>query len=361
MSSKKYLVFGFFTILFWLLIFQNKDIEDVKRFARISKSFFLILYGDSKSIEDIKEYIMSWFSDQFISNLEHTLGRRFILNDAAIKTTDILTIDKKNICNSEDNQTDDLILIVVISAIQNLNKRLVIRETWGRLAIEMGYKVLFLTAFNKSYNLQEKLEQEDDLNQDIIQGSFIDNYYNTTLKVITMIKWVQTNCNKARFVIKIDDDVYPNLNVISKYIVKHHNLSKSILGYPRKSLMPSRDITSKWFLPRLVYDKFYFPDFLSGGFLIITGDSFKSLFDHHLEVTPYFVDDVYLTGLLADQLNITRIYNEKALSFSKEDNNSYLSLHGCDEVDYLTRSMTSYIKFNDPHSKFKISINLEYS
>ena len=50
---------------------------------------------------------------------------------------------------------------------------------------------------------QLMLEEEHKLYRDIVQGSFIENYKNLTLKSIMGLKWVSQYCKEAPFAIKV--------------------------------------------------------------------------------------------------------------------------------------------------------------
>ena len=50
---------------------------------------------------------------------------------------------------------------------------------------------------------QHIIEEEHKLYGDIVQGSFIENYKNLTLKGIMGLKWVSQHCQEAAFAIKV--------------------------------------------------------------------------------------------------------------------------------------------------------------
>ena len=51
---------------------------------------------------------------------------------------------------------------------------------------------------------EQKMDEEHKLYGDIVQGSFIENYKNLTLKGIMGLKWVSQYCQEAPFVIKVN-------------------------------------------------------------------------------------------------------------------------------------------------------------
>lgn len=58
---------------------------------------------------------------------------------------------------------------------------------------------------------QEELDRENSEHHDIIQGNFLDTYYNLTYKSVMGHLWVSQFCRQAEFVVKTDDDIYVDL------------------------------------------------------------------------------------------------------------------------------------------------------
>ena len=53
---------------------------------------------------------------------------------------------------------------------------------------------------------QKIVDEEHKLYGDIVQGSFIENYKNLTLKAIMGLKWVTQYCSQAPFAIKVGEN-----------------------------------------------------------------------------------------------------------------------------------------------------------
>ena len=49
------------------------------------------------------------------------------------------------------------------------------------------------------------------LPQDLVQGNFLDTYYNLTYKSVMGHLWVSEFCRQAELVVKTDDDIYVDL------------------------------------------------------------------------------------------------------------------------------------------------------
>lgn len=100
---------------------------------------------------------------------------------------------------------------------------------------------------------------------DIIGIDIIDSYYNLTIFTANIYKYYLVNNLSSDFIVKIDDDVYPNLQLIFLYINIYINKSR-ISGYFYKAMKVTRNINSSIYLPKSIYPFKIFPDFVTGGF-----------------------------------------------------------------------------------------------
>lgn len=158
--------------------------------------------------------------------------------------------------------------------------------------------------------LKEKEEFDD-----ILQADFIDHYYNLTLKTVFTIKFFlqeghfHPDSPLPYFVMKIDSDAYLNLPQLVKELQvlrKNSTLSGGnfILGHsmkPKKIRRVNRNRKSKWWTPKYMFDGHYFPPFVSGSGFVTTRPAAKCLYDTALQ-TPFFhLEDVFLTGMVAEK------------------------------------------------------------
>ncbi|GLV35263.1 Histone deacetylase 1 [Carabus blaptoides fortunei] len=149
---------------------------------------------------------------------------------------------------------------------------------------------------------------------DLIQGNFKEAYRNLTYKHIMGLNWAATYCSNAKYVIKMDDDIVFNMYKILDLL---HNIKlpqeDHIAGYILNGMVPIREPANKWFVTNREYRKNMYPPFVSGWFYITTPKVAGKL-AHLSEQTQYFwIDDVYVTGILAKQLkikhyNLNKIY-----------------------------------------------------
>ncbi|KAG4081159.1 hypothetical protein HA402_014607 [Bradysia odoriphaga] len=240
-------------------------------------------------------------------------------------------------CNSMTEQP--LILILIHSAPNNWHKRNVIRETWGR--DDRRAKVLFLLGSVESNSLQHKLEQENNLFQDMVQGSFHDAYRNMTYKHVMAFKWFSYFCPEAKFLLKTDDDVFVNTPTIFEFFEKgvldRRNL---ILCNKIENARVSRSFRSKWRVSTKEYAARFYPTYCPGFSIVYSADTVFRLYKE-AQKTPYFwIDDVHVTGSLAQATNST-ITPIGDLYLNKEQKN--------DVINGYQNAVSSLFLFTSPN------------
>ena len=80
---------------------------------------------------------------------------------------------------------------------------------------------MFCTGSTLDENIQRSLEEESQEYGDLVQGDFLDNYYNLSYKAIMGNLWVAEFCSQAQFVVKTDDDMYVDLYEVHTLTRRH--------------------------------------------------------------------------------------------------------------------------------------------
>ncbi|XP_043220333.1 beta-1,3-galactosyltransferase 1-like [Amphibalanus amphitrite] len=200
------------------------------------------------------------------------------------------------------------LVILVQSALQNSNQRSVIRHTWARPAnfrddIVMG----FVVARTDDPALQKGVEYEQSLYGDIIQANFVDHYNNLTLKTLASLEWFDVHCGAAKFVLKVDDDVFLNIRNLESFIDEHRDARRTIFGNVIYNPMPNRDKESRYYVSPKIWEKTKYPRYTSGPLYLVTGDSVRELRQRVLERPYFFIEDVTVTGIGAKMAAVRRV------------------------------------------------------
>lgn len=140
-------------------------------------------------------------------------------------------------CTNERNANRTL-FIAILSAPNYFEKRQATRETWlhhikdphytrGLLDV-VGYG--FVLGQTSDQLTQSNIHEEDKQYGDILQVEMDDSYYNLTQKTVAILNWVNSNCARADFVLKVDDDVYVNLHNLANVLSELSPEERGVYG-----------------------------------------------------------------------------------------------------------------------------------
>merc|ERR1712001_687526 len=79
---------------------------------------------------------------------------------------------------------------------------------------------------NPEDELHQKIKEEYDQFGDIVQGDFIDDYYNNTIKAMMGLRWASEICPYSRFYAFFDDDYYVSTRNLLRFL-------RNPVNYPR--------------------------------------------------------------------------------------------------------------------------------
>ncbi|XP_075730740.1 lactosylceramide 1,3-N-acetyl-beta-D-glucosaminyltransferase-like [Rhipicephalus microplus] len=233
---------------------------------------------------------------------------------AGTSTTSSYLLSKStDVCSPPGGDNDTLAVVAVLSASEHYEHRSAVRATWGGVLTTMpGFKVVFMLGRPHSDATQNRIVREDAEHDDIVQGNFLDTYRNLTLKSLMMLRWTNSFCPNTRYLLKIDDDVLLNVwdFVITLYRLAANEQRRTIWGTVISHARPARRKKGrygKWYVPTWMYAKATYPDYVNGPAYVISGDSVPLLLRSSSEVPYFYIEDVYLTGLVAEKAGIRRV------------------------------------------------------
>lgn len=223
----------------------------------------------------------------------------------------------------QENITTTL-LIAVFSAPGNSLARATVRKTW---AVQMrqypGVKVVFFLGRDQEQDIQEKVMSEAEEHNDLVVEDFQESYLNLTVKTTYLLKWLDSSdCSRARFIFKVDDDVYVNpanlwatLQRASRQLrsanINQTNIQYALIGHVWYAAKANRNPASRYYLSPQLYPHKKLPTFLSGTAYIFTGSLLSPLYSCALRTPLINLEDVFLTGLCARKQLGLRLSNNK--------------------------------------------------
>ncbi|XP_054156991.1 beta-1,3-galactosyltransferase 1-like [Oppia nitens] len=224
-----------------------------------------------------------------------------------------LELTKKVIINPKHCKTSHDMVVIIHSAGQSTGKyfdvRQELRSGWVGAVKRHNISVWFALALNKNQTVNEELMIESNKYNDIIQFGFVDHYYNLTLKAIATQRWLHRYCSSVKYLLKIDDDSFVNIDLLLKVLPDFDMGFNGLIRFV--DLVLHREMDFKWHVPRQYYPNNYYPDYPLSTYvannvnkdqLLRSLDSYKSIAGHYV----LDIDDAFVTGILANWSGISR-------------------------------------------------------
>ena len=198
------------------------------------------------------------------------------------------------------------LLVWVHSTPEHTRIRTVVRETWASLLptyIGKVKVVFFLGAVNNEL-LQSRLYYENELYRDIVQETYVDSYRNITYKGMSALKWITRFCNNTQLVLKTDDDAMVDVRTLFTQLDGTLNYPKKPLGNGNvaRNVPAVRDGVYKWSVTEEEYSRDVYPPFCPGLAFLLSPDLIPAMWELSLRTKFFWVDDIFLTGLLIEQM-----------------------------------------------------------
>ncbi|XP_051831247.1 beta-1,3-galactosyltransferase 2-like [Antechinus flavipes] len=205
------------------------------------------------------------------------------------------------------------LLMLVMTQPQDVGRRQTIRETWGNETLELGVIIqrLFVLGlppplFTKE--LHELLQEEDREHGDLLQVGFLDSYHNLTLKVLMGLEWMAQYCPDARYVLKVDSDVFLNPSFLVQQVLQPNGPPRPdfITGYIYRNTGPIRSPDHKWYMPPELYLQDIYPPYCGGPGYVLSGSLALRILSMAQILKIIHLEDVFV-GLCLEQLGLEPI------------------------------------------------------
>jgi len=125
-------------------------------------------------------------------------------------------ITNSDVC--DDIHENVLVTILVISAPDHFKQREAIRNSWGKTKDNKEVVFSFLVGLSDNTTLDKDVADESTKNGDVIVNNINDSYQNLSLKTISAFVWFKQFCSKSRFLLKVDDDMFVQINRLLELI-----------------------------------------------------------------------------------------------------------------------------------------------
>lgn len=216
-------------------------------------------------------------------------------------------INNEKLCHVGGTRT--FLLVYVHSDPANYMKRLLLRQTWAQPKLyELPIRIVFFVGVrSKDPTIEQAVQLESDNFHDIVQTVYEDTYRNLSYKSLFAIHWIATYCNHSRFVLKTDDDAYVNMRALLHHL-NDLDTPRTCSRPPRHMVLcriwhtmhPLRD-DIKWGVTKEEFAGDVYPSYCSGIAWVVTQDMIRALHGIYNRVAHFWIDDVYITGLLTER------------------------------------------------------------
>ncbi|XP_063172527.1 beta-1,3-galactosyltransferase 9 [Candoia aspera] len=269
--------------------------------------FHILLFGADLVEEYLLQVIPTTYMDMKVLKVRE---RARILDMSPLKAN----ISKGYvISNSEACSKREVFLVVLVfSYPENLSRRNAIRKTWANLTHVQGYTTLVLFVLGKPSSATTQLEviRETDQQQDLIQGAFLDTPENQTLKIKRAVEWTITYCSGARFILKIDEDMFANLQTLVEYLLNLRSHPEDIyLGRLIHQDIPNKEPQNGSFASIIKYPEHY-PDYCSATAFVISQDVARKIYITAGEVSPSLPPGIFV-GISARAAGVVPIHSSR--------------------------------------------------
>ncbi|XP_019717342.1 beta-1,3-galactosyltransferase 2-like [Hippocampus comes] len=207
-------------------------------------------------------------------------------------------MDVGDVCES---RAPFLVLMVPVEP-KNVAARDAIRSTWGKEKVVQGKKVLtlFVLGLAEGPNLQ----RESELHGDLIQSDFRDTYRNLTIKTMVIMDWLATRCPTADYAMKIDSDMFLNIDNLVLMLQKPDIPQTDYLtGHLMRNSPVIRSKSSKWYVSEETFPDRVYPLYTSGTGYVFSNDLPRKLVEISKRIKPFDMEDAYV-GMCMKELGL---------------------------------------------------------
>ena len=215
------------------------------------------------------------------------------------------TVERNEKCDREEKI---LFAIVVISAPDHYKQRDAIRRSWGQSS-DRTVAFTFLVGISEDESVSRKVMQEAETHKDIVINKITDLYQNLSLKTLSAFHWMLKHCPQSQFLLKVDDDMFVQVEKLTatiSTILENHSRPRLILGNISRGWKPVRNPKSKYLITEAQYPEESFPDFATGPSYLVSTQAAGEIYAAAMEFKYIHLEDVFLTGVVADSLDISR-------------------------------------------------------
>ncbi|KAK3871753.1 hypothetical protein Pcinc_023130 [Petrolisthes cinctipes] len=207
------------------------------------------------------------------------------------------------------------IIAYVHSSIDRVSQRNLTRTTWATAsAYDMGQNsvnigVVFMVGRAKNSHQRQIIQEESQRYHDIVQGDYGDHYRLLTYKGLAGLYWISRHCAHVPWTLHSDDDTHID-------IFLYHRALKELDDEAKKMFICSHMYgpvlrSGRWKVRYEEYPQDKYPLYCSGGVWFLQTKLVPKLLEASKSVPFLWVDDAYITGVLAQKARLKQFPFQK--------------------------------------------------
>ena len=223
---------------------------------------------------------------------------------------------KDNICefsnlSIQSVKNDTEVIALVLTRWQAYENRQVMRKMFATVNTNHVFKPIFLMGIDRiPKEVLFKIQKENEDFQDLLLVDIEETYQNPPKKLLAAFHWIfNLKAEQLNWIVKLDDDIYINITKFDQYF-SHISNPDTIHCLEMTNTKPVRDPKSRWYISKEDWNQDMYPPYCSGTAYIMTpiiGEIlFQTYTSHHLTNSKVWMEDLFLTGILARQANVQR-------------------------------------------------------
>lgn len=201
-------------------------------------------------------------------------------------------------------QGDDVEVVAYVhSAISKVEERRQTRLTWAN-STALNMVVVFMVGRAKNDQEREIVRRESELYHDIVQGDYGDHYHLLTYKALSSLYWITRNCAHVPWTLHADDDLLIDTFILQKFMQNITETPEEDKLHCSMAWHASVLRRGKWKVSRRELKAKKYPPYCQGFIWFVNTRQVFRMLEASASVNYLWVDDVYITGYLAKEVNM---------------------------------------------------------
>ena len=155
-----------------------------------------------------------------------------------------------------------ILLVAIMSAPENINRRDTIRDTWMHYRSITGVTIKFFIGQVRDASLTRELKEESESQNDIVPLDMWENYYNLSRKSLEVVKYATDHGFEG--MVKVDDDSLLRVDELVKQLRELGDTRFVLLGQWWRDAPVIREPSHKYYMGDQFPDQAVFPPYPSG-------------------------------------------------------------------------------------------------